>query len=73
MKEKKPYIVYIQEHYHRSVVVWAENKEQAACAADSLCDCGEVELERSCYAGRDVDVQGVAEESSLSMFDQYSE
>ncbi len=73
MNEKKPYVVDIQEHYHRSVVVWAENEKQAACTVDSLCDCGEIDLERNCYAGRDVDVQGVAEKSSLAMFGQYSE
>ncbi len=45
----------------------------SANVTDDLCDCGEIELERNCYAGRDIDVQGVAEDSSLDMFDQYSD
>lgn len=70
---KKPYIVCIQEHYHKSVVVWAEDEGKAAAIADSLCDCGEIDLERNCYAGRDVDVQGVAGEDDLHEFDKYED
>lgn len=68
---KKPYIVYIQEHYHKSVVVWAEDMAKALDAAESLCDSGAIDLERNTYAGRQLASDGFAKESALGGFDQY--
>lgn len=70
---KKPYIVNIQEHYYTSVVVWAEDEGKAAAIADSLCDRGEIDMERNCYAGWDVYVQGVAGEDDLYELDEYED
>lgn len=68
---KKPYIICIQEHYHKGVVVWAEDENAAASIANSLCDSGEIDLERNCYVGRDVDIQGTASKDTLKDFDEY--
>lgn len=48
----KPYVVEITERYRKHVVVYAEDEGQAEEFAWQLCDCGDIDMERNCYAGR---------------------
>jgi len=70
---KKPYIVLVQEYYHKNIIVWADDKCQAADIAERLCDSGKIEMERNCYVGQDVDVGDIVSEEFLHEYDQYEE
>ena len=66
----KPYVVDIEEHYHRGVIVYANCASEAEELANELCDCGDIDLERNCYAGRDVNAYP-ANENDLEIYDVY--
>ncbi len=66
----RPYVVEIEEHYHRGVVIYAESPEEAERIAEELCDDGTIDLERNCYAGRDTNAYEAANED-LDIYDVY--
>ena len=66
----KPYVVDIEEHYHRGIIVYANSPSEAEEYANELCDCGDVDMERNCYLGRDVNAYP-ASEKELEIYDKY--
>ena len=69
---RKPFLVHITESYHRSVIVWAKNPSAAMSDADTLCDAGEIDFERNCYAGREINVEMKARAEDFSQFAEYA-
>lgn len=65
---KKPYVIEIEESYHRTVIVYAESAQEAEKAADALCDSEEIDLGRNCYAGRACRSSGPASAEDLANF-----
>lgn len=70
---KLPYKVRIVETYSRTVVVWARTGGEALDVADSMCDSGEIDMERNCYDGREITVEGIAGESDMKDLYVYNE
>lgn len=68
MAEKKAYVIEIEESYHRTVIVYAQSDEEAENIADSLCDSGDIDLERNCYAGRACRSSGLASAEDFADF-----
>ncbi len=68
----KAFVVDIEEHYHRGVIIYAESATEAEEIANALCDDGTIDLERNCYAGRDVNAYE-ANLEDLDIYDIYKE
>lgn len=67
------YVVEIEEKYHKTVAVYARDIARAEEIADSLCDSGEIDMEKNTYAGRTFDVIGGTSPFDSSGPDQYIE
>lgn len=71
MAKLQPYIVEIEEHYHRGVIVWAESEAQAEEAANNLHESGDIDLSRNCYTGSETNVTGRAKKEDLYIYTQF--
>ena len=73
-KKLKPFIVDIREEYHKSVVVLAEDQEQANNVADELCGEGVIEFTIDDFTTRSVqDGYKVQSMEDCSYYTQYDE
>lgn len=68
---KKPWRVDIEERHARTVIIWAEDEEEANDIASDLLSDGVIELGVDYYAGKDIRVDGGAIKSDFGIFDQY--
>ena len=69
--KRKPYVVEIEERFHKSIIVYAKSNTEAEVIAERLCENGIVDLERNCYAGRTCESLGHADKNDLSVLDVY--
>jgi len=68
MEKQKYFTVEIEESYHRTVVILADDEADAEAKADALCNSGEIDLERNCYAGRSVSCSGDATDEDMGHY-----
>lgn len=61
----KPFVVDIEERYHRQVVVWAEDVNDAENKTNDLCSENVIPVVDAddSFHGRDVDVTSITEEN----------
>ena len=69
---RKPYVVDIEEHFHRGVIIYAKSVAEAEEIAKSLCDSGDIDMGRNCYAGRDTNAYAASDED-LEIYDIYDD
>ena len=68
---RKPFTVEIEESYHKTVVIYAEDDLEAEEIAHQLCDNGEIDMERNCYAGRACNSSGESSKEDMKNFFVY--
>lgn len=68
---RKPFTVEIEESYHKTVVIYAEDDAEAEEIAHQLCDEGEIDMGRNCYAGRVCNSSGEASEEDKKNYYVY--
>lgn len=71
MAIETPYLVEIEEHYKRTVVVWAESEEEANAAAEELYESGDIDLSRNSFVGLEIGATGVATKAALDTCEQF--
>jgi len=64
----KPFSVVVKETYHRNIVVYAEDENDAWNRTEGLCDSGEIELNGRDYDCREHEVYGEISESAVEAF-----
>lgn len=67
----RPYSVTIQETLSRSVIVWADSREEAKKKAHHLSNDGTISLTNQDFIDRKIECSGVAQAYDLNAFKQY--
>ena len=62
---KKPYVLTVKETLTREVIVYAEDKDEAVEIVDDMCNDGIINLTSKDFDGRDVDCDGLAQDSDF--------
>lgn len=70
---KKPFVVEIEERYHRTVVIYAEDSDEAFETAENLCNKDDIEFRVDHFAGRSCEVVGQANEADIRGYENFDE
>ncbi len=69
---KNPFVVEIEERYHRMVVIYAENPDEAFETAEELCNKDNIKFSAQHFAGRDCSVIGEANDADLRGYEHFN-
>lgn len=68
---KKPFVVEIEETYRRTVVIYAEDSDDAYETAEELCNSNEIDINANHFSSRNCVCVGEAKEADLRGYEKF--